>query len=91
MMRRQNEMQIEKHVGGYRGENGIVVGKPDVDPGAPSHVPGVREGNWPSGGRHGRMRPRKDEATTGSPRRSTGVAWSQRAPIDPRMPKLTPA
>ena len=73
-----------------REQSGIIVGKPDVDPEAPSHVSGVREGNWPVGGRHGKIAPRQDEATTGSPRRSTGVASSTRATIDPRMPKLTP-
>jgi hypothetical protein len=71
-------------------ESGIIVGKPDVDPEAPSHVSGVHEGNWPAGARHGKNASRKDEATTGSPRRSTGVAWSARAVIDPRMPQLTP-
>ena len=73
-----------------REESGIIVGKPDVDPEAPSHIRGVREGNWPVGGRHGKAVPRADEATMGSPRRSTGVASSTRATIDPRMPKLTP-
>jgi hypothetical protein len=56
----------------------IVVGKKQVDPKLPSHVPGVHEGNWP------RQKPQPGA------RRSTGIAPSIHAPIDPSMPKLTP-
>lgn len=67
----------------------IVVGEPDVDPSAPSHVRGVRQGNWPT--RRWRQR-RIDARTAGvvGPRRSTGIAPEACWPIDPRMPELTP-
>lgn len=57
----------------------IRVGKPDVDPKAPSHVAGVHEGNDPN------SKVRQDGA-----RRSTGISPDEHAPIDPSMPKLTP-
>jgi hypothetical protein len=68
----------------------IVVGKPDVAPSAPSHTFGVRQGNV-----HQRPEPgivpsgRLTAAATA--RRSTGINARGRAPIDPRMPHLTPA
>jgi hypothetical protein len=62
----------------------IVIGKKDVDPTLPSHVPGVHEGNWPASARLRRR------AIVGVPRRSTGISPSNHGPIDPRMPKLTP-
>ncbi len=67
----------------------IVTGKKDVDPTAPSHVPGVHEGNWPVRARRRRRR-RDDEVVSGAPRRSTGIAPSKHGTIDPRMPRLTP-
>jgi hypothetical protein len=70
----------------------IVVGKPDVEPSAPSHTMGVREGNKrksmirePGVKRAGRF---MAQATV---RRSTGVNAKAHQPIDPRMPVLTPA
>ena len=57
----------------------LIVGKPDVEPSAPSHSFGVREGN---------MRKSRARATA---RRSTGINAKQHVPIDPRMPVLTPA
>jgi hypothetical protein len=68
----------------------IVVGKPDVKPSTPSHSFGVREGNWrsllrePGWKRAGRF------MAAATPRRSTGINPRARAPIDPRMPTLTP-
>lgn len=68
----------------------IVVGRPDVAPDLPSHVPGVAEGNWPSR-RMRRKRASGDDPTLrGDGRRSTGVSPGSREPIDPRMPKLPP-
>ncbi len=57
----------------------VTVGKKQVKLDAPSHVPGVVEGNAPYQVRdqdHGR---------------STGVNPKHHEPIDPAMPKLTPA
>ena len=55
----------------------IVVGKPDVDPEAPSHVRGVLQGNRPT--------------VDGGERRSTGINPKHHGAIDPRMPKISPA
>lgn len=62
-----------------RTKEGILVGKPDVSPTAPTHVRGVHEGNQPI-------------STLGQDgaRRSTGIAPELHGPLDPRMPKLTP-
>jgi hypothetical protein len=70
----------------------IVIGKRDVDPTLPSHVPGVHEGNWPARGRRKALDGDggDDAVVSGAPRRSTGIAPSIHVPIDPRMPKLTP-
>jgi hypothetical protein len=57
----------------------ITIGKKDVKLTSPSHVAGVEEGNSPH-------RAKKDGV-----RRSTGIAPKSHAPIDPSMPKLTPA
>ncbi|HEY1558556.1 MAG TPA: hypothetical protein VGF94_27220 [Kofleriaceae bacterium] len=58
----------------------IRVGKPDVDPEAPSHVRGVAQGN-----KH------LKEALDRGARRSTGIRAKGHEVIDPRMPKLSPA
>jgi hypothetical protein len=68
----------------------LVVWKKDVDLTAPSHVPGVHEGNWP-----GRMKKRArqagvDEDMTGDLERSTGINAEERQPIMAGMPKLSP-
>ena len=69
----------------------IVVGPPDVDPEAPSHVPGVFQGNHPHAlQRHKGIHDtgRSAEATA---RRSTGINPKHHDVIDPRMPKISPA
>ena len=58
----------------------LRVGQRDVDPALPSHQPGIREGN---AGHERGVRDRR--------RRSTGIAPRHHEPIDPRMPRLTPA
>jgi hypothetical protein len=69
----------------------VRVGKPDVKPTAPSHVPGVFQGN-----RHHLLQRRKgileeaDNSAKGNARRSTGIRPSDHDAIDPRMPKLSP-
>lgn len=69
----------------------VRVGRPDVSPTAPSHVPGVFEGNR----KHWFERPRgfHDEELrgTGSARRSTAIRPDAHDVIDPRMPKLSPS
>lgn len=70
----------------------VVVGKPDVEPEAPSHVRGVYQGNR----RHALQRHKgieHEEATRaeGTARRSTGINAAHHDVIDPRMPKLSPA
>jgi hypothetical protein len=68
----------------------IVIGKEDVAADLPSHVPGVHEGNWPSWRKRARRTRGHDPATSGAPRRSTGISASRHGTIDPEMPKLTP-
>jgi hypothetical protein len=64
----------------------IIIGRGDVDPSAPSHVPGVHEGNWHGGGNQGRQTP----LAISKLHRSTGINPKNREPIDPRSPKLGP-
>jgi hypothetical protein len=71
----------------------LKVGKPDTSPSAPSHVPGVREGNrLGSAQRESGFHPHPTDArfATGSAERSTGINPKAREPIDPRMPHLSP-
>jgi hypothetical protein len=65
----------------------IRVGKPDVRPDAPSHVPGVKEGN------HGDPAKQKGILPDGraTAERSTGINPEAANPIDQRMPNLPPA
>jgi hypothetical protein len=67
----------------------IIIGKRDVDPTLPSHVPGVHEGNWPGRARRKQLAD-GDLSVSTEPRRSTGVSPKNHTTIDPRMPKLTP-
>jgi hypothetical protein len=65
----------------------IRVGKPDVKHDAPSHTPGVKQGNstgnYEKSGGH-----LPDGRSTAE--RSTGINPSKHGPIDPRMPNLSP-
>lgn len=65
----------------------LRVGKPDTDPDAPSHTPGVREGN--AMGSYASQVGLHDDGTVDA-RRSTGVNPGAKNPIDRRMPNLTP-
>jgi hypothetical protein len=67
----------------------LKVGNPDTTPDAPSHVPGVQQGNSP---------PMLDpgfkkigSALRGTGRRSTGINPKDRDPITPDAPNLSPA
>lgn len=68
----------------------LVVGKKDVDLTAPSHVPGVHEGNWPVKARFRRGRRGQEVEPNTTMARSTGINSEERAPILPDMPKLSP-
>ncbi|CAA9403393.1 MAG: hypothetical protein AVDCRST_MAG22-1391 [uncultured Rubrobacteraceae bacterium] len=75
----------------------IKVGKPDVKMDAPSHTPGVRQGNEPGGiendpgfydtGERGAGRP----SAKSTARRSTGINAKSKNPVDPNSPNLSPA
>lgn len=76
----------------------IRVGKPDVKPSQPSHIPGVRQGNQVgSEEQEPGLYPIKDDGggavgnrARATARFSTGVNPEKRNPIDPRMPNLPP-
>lgn len=65
----------------------IRVGKPDVRPDAPTHVPGVRQGNEPEG--YAKQMGHHRDGTADA-RRSTGVAPKRRNAILKTMPNLPP-
>ena len=68
--------------------NNIRVGSPQVRVTAPSHTPGVHEGNQ-RGNYRGQVGHLADGRSTAA--RSTGINSDKRNPIDPRMPNLSPA
>jgi hypothetical protein len=68
----------------------IIVGPKDVDIAAPSHVPGVHQGNMPMKLRHTEGVETGDVKDITVPTRSTSINPRMQWPIDPRMPKLTP-
>lgn len=76
--------------GGQAGQEGnkLRLGKPQVKPSLPSHVPGVREGNAKG---HYKVQPGHLEDGTSTARRSTGINAKHRDPIDPSAPNLSPA
>lgn len=65
----------------------LRVGNADIDPAAPSHIKGVREGN-----KKGSYEKQSGHLPDGrsTAERSTGINPSNRNPIDPRMPNLSP-
>ena len=75
----------------------IRVGKPDTTHDAPSHTPGVNQGNEPGGtdadpgleetGEVGAGRP----SMTSTARKSTGINPEKRNPIDSNSPNLPPS
>ncbi len=71
---------------------GIRVGKPDTKMDAPSHVPGVRQGNQPGGTEKDPGLEETGKYTARSyARKSTGINAKSRNPIDPNSPNLPPA
>ena len=65
----------------------LTVGRSQVSPSKPAHTRGVREGNATGG--YEKERGHYPDGRSDA-RRSTGVNWRSRDPIDPRMPKLSP-
>jgi hypothetical protein len=66
----------------------IRVGKPDVEPDVPSHVPGINQGN--SRGNYEKQEGHLPDGRS-TAKRSTGVNPDFMEPIDPSMPNLSPA
>lgn len=60
----------------------------DVRPDAPTHTPGVKQGN--SKGNYERQSGHQPDGRS-TARRSTGINPTDEDPIDPRMPNLSPA
>ena len=65
----------------------LRTGQPDVAPDAPSHTPGIKQGN--SKGTYEKQAGHLADGRS-SARRSTGINAKAREPIDPRMPNLSP-
>ena len=63
------------------------IGKPDVKTDAPTHTPGIKQGN--SKGNYERQGGHLPDGRS-TAERSTGVNAKARNPIDPRMPNLSP-
>jgi hypothetical protein len=74
----------------YRVIANVRVGPPDVDPAAPAHMAGIREGNSPHRPAAGII-PTDRWSARGTARRSTGIDAKARNPIDPRSPNLSPS
>jgi hypothetical protein len=66
----------------------LRVGKPDVAPDAPSHVPGIKQGN--AKGNYSKQKGHLPDGRATADR-STGINPRNEDPIDPRMPNLPPA
>ena len=66
---------------------GISTGTPDVAPDLPSHTKGIKQGN--STGNYAKQSGHRADGTS-TAERSTGINASDRQPIDPSMPNLSP-
>jgi hypothetical protein len=66
----------------------LRIGKPDVQPDAPAHTPGIKAGN--SKGNYERQAGHMPDGRSSSAR-STGINPKMEEPIDPSMPNLSPA
>ena len=65
----------------------LRVGKAHVDPDAPAHRAGIRQGN--ATGSYESMRGHEPDGRS-TAARSTGINAKEAEPIDPRMPNLSP-
>ena len=68
----------------------LRVGRRDVAPHLPSHVPGVMQGNAVGNFDRNVGIHRQGLGARGTAARSTGINPEDRNPIDPRMPNLSP-
>ena len=66
----------------------IRLGKAQVSPDMPAHVPGIRQGN--AKGSYDKMAGHKPDGSS-TAQRSTGINATAEEPIDPSMPNLSPA
>jgi hypothetical protein len=68
-------------------KDNLKVGKPQVKPDKPTHVPGIKEGN-----KKGNYEKSPGHLPDGrsTARRSTGIMAGKHGPIDPRMPNISP-
>jgi hypothetical protein len=69
--------------------NNLRVGRPDTTPDAPSHVPGIQQGNSPAKRDPGNNR--VGAQIKADARRSTSINPEARNPITPNAPNLPPA
>lgn len=68
-------------------KDNLRVGKPQVSPDTPTHVPGVNQGN--ATGNYEKQAGHEPDGRSGA-RRSTGILPGKHGPIDPRMPNISP-
>lgn len=68
----------------------LRVGKAHVKTSTPSHVPGIHEGNAKGSKKRGSGFVHDGDSLRGTARRSTSINPSQRNPIDPDAPNLSP-
>jgi hypothetical protein len=68
-------------------KDNLKTGKRQVKPDAPTHVPGVTQGNAPGSYEKSAGHLPDGRSTA---RRSTGILPAKHEPIDPRMPNLSP-
>lgn len=66
----------------------IRLGKPQVSTAAPTHTPGIKQGN--SIGNYEKQRGHLPDGRS-TAERSTGIRSKSSEPIDPSMPNLSPA
>jgi hypothetical protein len=66
----------------------IKLGKREVTPDLPAHVPGINQGN--AKGNYDKQSGHSPDGTS-SASRSTGINPKGHEPIDPSMPNLSPA
>jgi hypothetical protein len=74
-----------------RQTNLVVAKNEHIEVDAPSHVSGVKEGNWPGSRQKESGIEVRGDRVVATARRSTGIAPEDREPIDPASPCLTPA
>lgn len=84
-------MKATKRHGRAKVINNLRIGEPDTTVAAPSHVPGVHQGNKRGNIAKQKGIELKNGGARGTAARSTGINAKARDPIDPRMPNLSPS